>query len=67
MFILNWGEAEIDVAKITRYNRFMAKYHSPLYPFDDDISGLDASIREAELFDDTMQLQKDWEEKHNLW
>lgn len=65
MFRLNRGRSEIDVVKITRYNHFMVKYHSPLYPFDEEISSLDVSIREAELFDDTMQLQRDQEEKYN--
>lgn len=40
----------------------MTKYHSPLYPFDEEISSLDASIRAAELFDDTMQLEKAMED-----
>ena len=66
MFSFNRGSLEIDVVKITRYNGGMVKYHSPLYPFDEEISDLDASIREAELFDDTMQLEKDREEQ-DIW
>lgn len=46
----------------------MTKYHSPLYPFDEEISSLDASIREAELFDDTMQLEKAMEDyEQDIW
>lgn len=66
MFILNRDRPEIDIVKITRYNYFMTKYHSPLYPFDEDISDLDASIREAELYDDTIQLEQEWKERNGL-
>lgn len=46
----------------------MTRYHSPLYPFDEEISSLDASIREAELFDDTMQLERVMEDdERGIW
>ena len=39
---------------------------NPLYPGDEDISNLEASIREAELYDDTMKMEKEWKKKKGL-
>lgn len=39
---------------------------SPLYPSNEEISDFEASVREAELYDDTMKLEEEWKKKNGL-
>ena len=50
-----------------RYNKNMANIDfNPLYPSNEEVSDFEASVREAELYDDTMKLEKEWKKKKGL-
>lgn len=60
-------KAIIEFASALRYNCVMANNNfNPLYPSDEEISDFEASVREAELYDDTMKLEKEWKKKKEL-
>lgn len=43
-------------------------FSNPLYPFDEEVSDLEAAAREAEFYDDTDDmLKKKRKRKHDLW
>lgn len=39
---------------------------NPLYPSNEEISDFEAFVREAELYDDTMKLEREWKKKKGL-
>lgn len=39
---------------------------NPLYPSEEEISDFEASIREAELFDDTMKMEEEWGKRRGI-
>lgn len=39
---------------------------NPLYPSNEEISDFEASVREAELYDDTIKLEREWKKKRGL-
>ena len=39
---------------------------NPLYPSEEEISDFEASMREAELFDDTMKMEKEWRKRREI-
>lgn len=39
---------------------------NPLYPSEEEISDFEASMREAELFDDTMKMEKEWKKRREM-
>lgn len=52
---------------MSRYNGNMANNDfNPLYPSNEEISDFEASVREAELYDDTMKLEGEWKKKKGL-
>lgn len=39
---------------------------NPLYPSEEEISDFEASMREAELFDDTTKMEKEWRKRRGI-
>ncbi len=46
------------------YNGAITKYHSPLYPIDEDIDSLEAVARDAELYEDDLTFKRGRKSKH---
>lgn len=42
----------------------MTKYHSPLYPIDEEIDSLEAAARDAELYEDDLTFRRGRKSKH---
>ena len=58
---------KIDFIYWLRYNDDMANNNfNPLYPSNEEISDFEASVREAELYDDTIKLEREWKKKRGL-
>ena len=67
MGLKQWQGRKIALIFKPRYNEDMANNDfNPLYPSNEEISDFEASVREAELYDDTMKLEKEWKKKKGL-